>query len=477
MHFGPFALDERTWSLVRDGSAVDLSPRLVEILGYFATRPGVIVTKEELLARFWPDVYVAENTVTRAIADIRKAIGDDAAKPVFLQTAARRGYRFIGGPAAGAEEVFAAWVQGRLALDSLDLARLPVAVQAFERAAAELSSYAPAHAGLANAYLLQAEATRSASAINHPLLERGIVMARRACTLDPALGEGWAVLGHLLAAADRTAESQAAARRACALEPGNWRHHYRLAFATWGEERLRAVDHALALMPGFGPAYLLSSMVFVARGALDLAEREATLGAQAQRQRQHDETPLPAAGLHWIRGLVLQARGATAEALACFEEEIQTRASGHIYAAEFAVNARVAVGFICLTQGDTDAASAAFRAALDEAPGHARATLGLAAALMRRGGASAGTGDAVATDNAVAALIAGGRTGEAALVAAGLDGMRGQTQRAMDHLSQLLRSAPAGRAGWIIPVDPMLADLRLARGYQPLLAILAARAA
>jgi DNA-binding winged helix-turn-helix (wHTH) protein len=73
MHFGPFALDERTWSLARDGSPVDLSPRLVEILAFFAARPGVIVTKDELLDRFWPEVHVAENTLTRAIADIRKA--------------------------------------------------------------------------------------------------------------------------------------------------------------------------------------------------------------------------------------------------------------------------------------------------------------------------------------------------------------------------------------------------------------------
>ena len=73
-------------------------------------------------------------------------------------------------------------------------------------------------------------------------------------------------------------------------------------------------------------------MVFVARGALDRAERDATLGADAQRQRRQDPTPLPAAGLHWIRGLVLQARGETGAALASFDEEIAARANGHVYA-------------------------------------------------------------------------------------------------------------------------------------------------
>ena len=91
IRFGSFQIDPRTWLLTRDSAAVDLSPRLVEILGFIASRGGEIVTKEELLEKFWPDVNVTENTLTRAIADIRKAIGEDATSPRFLQTAARRG--------------------------------------------------------------------------------------------------------------------------------------------------------------------------------------------------------------------------------------------------------------------------------------------------------------------------------------------------------------------------------------------------
>ncbi len=477
MHFGPFTLDERTWSLARDGSAVELSPRLVEILAFFAGRPGAIVTKDELLERFWPDVHIAENTLTRAVADIRKAIGDDASQPRFLQTVARRGYRFIGGPSPESDDVFAAWVKGRLALDSLELERLSGAVETFERAAAELPSYAPAHAGLANAYLLQAEATRSASAPNYELLARAVETARRACSLDAALGEGWAVLGHLLSAAGKTEEAQAAARRATALEPNNWRHQYRLAFATWGEERLRAVDRALALMPGFGPAYLLSAMVFVARGALDRAERDATLGAHDQRQRRDDHTPLPAAGLHWIRGLVLHARGDIQGALASFREETAARGNGHVYAREFTVNARVAIGFTRLKLGDALAAEAEFRAALEATAGHARASLGLFAALSQTGDLAGADTMRVCTDEAIGELMRGGRAGEAALVAAGRELVRQRTAEAVDILDRLLSDALPGPAGWIMPVDPMLAGLRLAPGRSPLLAKLAARAA
>ena len=71
IRFGSFQIDPRTWLLTRDGHSIDLSPRLVEILGYIIARDGEIVTKDELLERFWPDVHVSENTLTRAIADIR----------------------------------------------------------------------------------------------------------------------------------------------------------------------------------------------------------------------------------------------------------------------------------------------------------------------------------------------------------------------------------------------------------------------
>ena len=101
IRFGPFQIDPRTWTLTRDGQPIDLSPRLVEILGHLATRDGAIVTKDELLERFWPGVNINDNTLTRAVADIRKALGDSAAAPQYVQTLARRGYRFRGAQAAG----------------------------------------------------------------------------------------------------------------------------------------------------------------------------------------------------------------------------------------------------------------------------------------------------------------------------------------------------------------------------------------
>jgi DNA-binding winged helix-turn-helix (wHTH) protein len=460
IRFGSFQIEPRTWLLTRDNSPVDLSPRLVEILGHIVSRGGQIVTKEELLEKFWADVNVTENTLTRAIADIRKAIGDDANAPKYLETSSRRGYRFVG-EAPSISDPFQDWVKGRLALDTLDATKLDEATRAFERAVAELPKYAPAHAGLANAYLLQYERTRFGSRPDRDLMTRAIKAAREATTIDPSLGEAWASLGYLLSAAGKADEGQAASRRATALEPENWRHQYRLAYGTWGEERLRAVDRTLALMPGFAPARMLACMVFVARGTMDRAGREAAAGQDQQRQQRTAPTPLPAVGFHWLRGMILASQGDRDAALACFDEEISS-ASTHVYGREFAINAHVASGFTKLSHGDRDGARIAFAQAVT----HPKSAAGLLAV----------DGDRAPVDAAIADLAKNERHAEAALVTAGAHLAGGDRDRAVATLDQLLTSAPAGPAGWIIPIDPMLAAIRDHARKQALFAKLAARA-
>ena len=148
-----------------------------------------------------------------------------------------------------------------------------------------------------------------------------------------------------------------------------------------------------------------------------------------------------------------------------------------MYASEFAVNARVSAGFTRLALEEPVAAAAAFRSALDEAPSHARASLGLRMALACQGDFVESEAMRVATEQAIAELIRGERPDEASLVAAGQEIVDGRADAAIARLDQLLSDAPPGRTGWIIPVDPMLAGLRSTSGLTELLAKLAARAA
>jgi DNA-binding winged helix-turn-helix (wHTH) protein/tetratricopeptide (TPR) repeat protein len=93
--FGPFTVDGSAFRLLRAGEPVPLSPKIIDLLLYLASRPSALVTKEELFSTLWPDVAVTDNALTQAVSELRQALGDDAGKPTYIQTVARRGYRFI----------------------------------------------------------------------------------------------------------------------------------------------------------------------------------------------------------------------------------------------------------------------------------------------------------------------------------------------------------------------------------------------
>lgn len=96
--FSPFRLDLRAGMLTRSGTPIALRPKTWAVLVYLAERPGMLVTKEELLDAVWPDVAVTPDTLTKSIGELRLALGDDSAKPGYIATVHRRGFRFIAGP-------------------------------------------------------------------------------------------------------------------------------------------------------------------------------------------------------------------------------------------------------------------------------------------------------------------------------------------------------------------------------------------
>jgi DNA-binding winged helix-turn-helix (wHTH) protein len=479
VRFDGFALDAGRHTLTRDGHDVALSPHLVDILEHLASRPGELVTKAVLLDRFWPDVNVTENTLTRAIADIRKALGDSASAPRYIQTVARRGYRFVGSTAIDqpADDPLREFVRGRAALESLDVSRLPDAVLAFEHAVAAMPDYAPAYTGLASACFLQYEATRASNAPDREALVRALSHARRACALDATLGEAWATLGFVLAAAGETEEARVVTRRAAALEPTSWRHQFRLSVASWGEERLRACDRTLALLPDFAPARFAAAMVFTARQAFVPALAAASAGAAAQsRQLEHQGAPFPSIGLHWLRGLLLLHERQIGLAIASFAREMDELREAQIYAAEFRVNAQVGAGFAHLAADDATGAVDAFRIALETLPQNGRALIGLFSALQKTTLAREAHLLLPRIDAAIAELRAGQRSGEAAIIQAAAQAARGEPAAACATLAELLEAAPPGQVGWQIPIDPALAGLRGHPSYPRILALLAARA-
>lgn len=93
--FGHCELNAVLRTLHVDGQKIDLQPRVFDLLLYLVERPGILVTKDELLQNVWQRL-VSETVVARTVMKARKAIGDDAADPRFILTQYGSGYRFVG---------------------------------------------------------------------------------------------------------------------------------------------------------------------------------------------------------------------------------------------------------------------------------------------------------------------------------------------------------------------------------------------
>jgi DNA-binding winged helix-turn-helix (wHTH) protein/predicted ATPase len=94
--FDPFSLDLANECLWKGSHAIKLRPKAFAVLGYLLDHPGQLVTKEELLNAVWSGTFVGEAVLKVAIRQIRESLGDDSTSPRFIETAHRRGYRFIG---------------------------------------------------------------------------------------------------------------------------------------------------------------------------------------------------------------------------------------------------------------------------------------------------------------------------------------------------------------------------------------------
>ncbi len=633
--FGPFAVDAGSYRLLRGTEVIPLSPKIIDLLLYLVARQSALVPKDELFTALWPDVAVTDNALTQAVSELRQALGDDPAKPTYIQTVARRGYRFIAPvesaperrppPAreiehernidespliavldfanvstdrefawlssgiaetvtndlraagtrrivdrvrvveavrrvgtelsalrgelhldhavvgsfqrAGArlritarvvdaatgvaladakadgalEEVFdlqdrivaqfadalgttglgtshrpthretssleayQAFTEGRVRLESLDASLVAGAIADFERAVTLDPRYALAHVALGNARFWQYEMSRARNQPDAALLARAIDHVRRAIELERDLAEGHATLAFLLVSAGRFPEAAGAARRAVTLEPGDWGHHFRLAHAQWGGDRLKTLARAIELYPEFPFAHFEAAMVHIARGALDRAESVLREGTIVQDRQAHLRQRYPAKGLHWLLGLVRLAQGDPEEAREEFDREVVLGPS-QLYAAEFAMNAHDGGGFAALAEDHPAAAVPSFRRALELYPEHARSLVGLGAAHAAHGDRRSAEAAFKHAARAIHALRAGGRTSEAAMAEAFHHAVCGRPSEAVDALKRLVEHPELPFAGWTIPIEPLFVSLRKTPGFQAVLDTLAAHA-
>jgi DNA-binding winged helix-turn-helix (wHTH) protein len=94
--FGPYRFDLGAEQVWRGKHAVKLTPKALVLLRTLVTRAGEVVTKEELLQTGWPQTVVSDDALTACVQELRRALGDDARQPRYIETVHRRGFRFIG---------------------------------------------------------------------------------------------------------------------------------------------------------------------------------------------------------------------------------------------------------------------------------------------------------------------------------------------------------------------------------------------
>jgi Tol biopolymer transport system component/DNA-binding winged helix-turn-helix (wHTH) protein len=81
--------------LTRGAEEVRVEPKVMQVLETLAATPGDVVTREDLVAKVWPGVFVSDDVVHRAIRELRRVFNDDSANPAYVETIRKRGYRLI----------------------------------------------------------------------------------------------------------------------------------------------------------------------------------------------------------------------------------------------------------------------------------------------------------------------------------------------------------------------------------------------
>jgi DNA-binding winged helix-turn-helix (wHTH) protein len=261
--FGPIRIHPHSRTVERDGRIISLPPRAFDVLHLLVTRHGDVVSKAELINAIWPDTHVDESSLPVMISSLRRAIGDDGHRQKYVQTVSKCGYRLIGevreihrrqsaaaaerfrlATAAGFFAAFAALVlsgstktpgarlpgipspdtgaetlyeKGRYAWNLQTKAGILRSVDYYQKAIAVSSGFAPAWAGLAEAYVsLPSYSER----VNNEAYTRAKSAAMKALALNDRLADSHVAAGMVALIDDRNfAQGEYELRRAVTLDP------------------------------------------------------------------------------------------------------------------------------------------------------------------------------------------------------------------------------------------------------------------
>jgi DNA-binding winged helix-turn-helix (wHTH) protein len=442
--FGPFTLDPEQRRLFKHDERVLLAEHPLDILICLLDNAGRIVDKDTLIAAAWKDQAVTDDSLRQSINKIRDALGKTDEGSEHVHTRVKRGYEFAAPVERVAQQTteeaieetfdtFRAFVNGRAALESLDIERVNQALATFERLVREHPALFRAHLALAVACFLAFESTRATRTPDTGRLKQAEHHARCATRLNDTSADAWGTLALVKHRLGETVDALAAARRSVDLAPRDPLNHLRHAAVSWGQERINAAQAALAINPDLGLACWLAATVYVARGHFPQALEELRRGCAIQDAQSTWNGGIKAIGLHWLHGLVLAAMGHLEQAIVEFERELDALDGHHLYDGECRISSKYAHGVVRVRLGQ-------------------------------------------ATAQDVMQSLNGDRPVDTTLEKAIFLTYQRRIPEAAQACGDILRSAPPGSAGWMIPVEPVLNVSAHRDAWEPTLALLRARA-
>jgi DNA-binding winged helix-turn-helix (wHTH) protein/Tfp pilus assembly protein PilF len=287
---GNWSVDPARGVIARDGAETRLEPQQMDLLVLFAGDPGTVLSKDRIIASVWAGRAIGDDTLAAAISRLRNALGDSKDKR-YIETVPKRGYRLLVGadePQTGTSFVSNASgliAQARAALATPMPSSLVQARVYFEGAIAADARNPAAHAGLADALLVQHLMGQGRS-----LAAAAKAAAHAAVAIDNAYAPGWATLGMATLVSDRDfAAAESCFQKALAADPDFAPAHRGRSLALAAIGRFVDAEHearrVIALEPLSLQAHVdLMQMLLIARRyvpAIAQAKRALALSAQS----------------------------------------------------------------------------------------------------------------------------------------------------------------------------------------------------
>ena len=292
LSLGELLFDPETRRMFRGQEEIKVSPKASAVLLALAETPGQVWSRDALLERVWPLVHVGEEVLTHAVAELRRAFGDDFRAPKYLLTVYKSGYRLVAKvrrperdeplnvqcaltPAMPLSlEGYAAYIAAQDLGERGGSQNLQAAAVMFADLIRAHAGFAPAHAGLARALAFLATYYKAGDDLIQRTLEH-CAIAHRVASGSP---EAFATEAFTFAMSGERQKGASAFQRSLAMRPRDVETHYLLGLAKVVQSEFASAalifEHAAKLRAGDFRSLLIAGKLRLSLGQPDLARQD-----------------------------------------------------------------------------------------------------------------------------------------------------------------------------------------------------------